>query len=92
MKCTECGKRFEPECDEEEICPACQRKYVPEATMTLGQQLAKKRWAGKTAAERSAHASEMAKARHKKTTKKQRSEMMKRVRAAGKQKHGTASD
>jgi DNA-binding XRE family transcriptional regulator len=37
MKCTECGKDFEPDCAQEEICKACQYEDVPEASMQLAE-------------------------------------------------------
>lgn len=54
--------------------------------MNAAQQLGKLRWADKTDTERSEHMAMMARSRHRKLTKRQRSAMMKKVRAAGKQK------
>jgi hypothetical protein len=35
MKCTECGRDFEPDCAQEEICKPCQYEDVPEAHMRV---------------------------------------------------------
>lgn len=35
MKCTDCGKDFEPDCAQEEICKPCQYEDVPEPSIVV---------------------------------------------------------
>lgn len=35
MKCSECGRDFEPDCAQEEVCKPCQYEDVPEAHMAV---------------------------------------------------------